>query len=349
MVFKKGNTNITNMQFQYEGKNLNVVKSFTYLGVKLSSNGNMFQAQKVLSEQAMKALFSLNSLFDSMPLGITEKIKLFDSMISPILLYGSEIWGFHKAADIERVHLKFLKQLLGVKQQTPNVAVLGEFGRFPMDVMRKIRIIKYWFKVMKTPNSLVFKIMFAKDINGNFLNEWTVNVNKLLHELGFAYMCNLNNISENHVNMIIQRIYDNYLQKWSSDLELSPKLDSYKIFKNAFEHEKYLDCVVNNLHRTSLSRFRCSAHRLAIEEGRFRNIARQNRICHKCNSNQVESEYHFLLVCPYYYELRLKTLPKYFITWPTIYKFKNIMKSKSISIMKKLAKFIYLATEKRNI
>lgn len=80
MVFKKGNTNITNMQFQYEGKNLSVVKSFTYLGVKLSSNGNMFQTQKVLSEQAMKALFSLNSLFDSMPLGITEKIKLFDSI-----------------------------------------------------------------------------------------------------------------------------------------------------------------------------------------------------------------------------------------------------------------------------
>ena len=55
----------------------------------------------------MKALFSLNSLFNVVPLELSEKIKLFDTMIAPILNYGSEIWGFHNAPDIERVHIKF--------------------------------------------------------------------------------------------------------------------------------------------------------------------------------------------------------------------------------------------------
>ena len=71
----------------------------------LSSNGKFYQAQKALPEQATKALFSLNNLFDKIDLSISEKLKLFDSMIQPILNYASEIRGFHPAPDIERVHL----------------------------------------------------------------------------------------------------------------------------------------------------------------------------------------------------------------------------------------------------
>ena len=51
-------------------------------------------------------------------LDISDKVRLFDSMILPILCYGSELWGFHKAVDIERVHTNFLNNycLLGNKQ-----------------------------------------------------------------------------------------------------------------------------------------------------------------------------------------------------------------------------------------
>ena len=52
-------------------------------------------------------------------LDISDKVRLFDSMVLPILCYGSEVWGF----DIERVHTKFLKQLLFVRQQTINVCM----------------------------------------------------------------------------------------------------------------------------------------------------------------------------------------------------------------------------------
>ena len=73
------------------------------------------QTQTALGEQARKAMFSLFSLFDMVSLNASEKLKMFDSMISPILNYGSEIWGFHKSVDIERLHLKFMKLILHVK------------------------------------------------------------------------------------------------------------------------------------------------------------------------------------------------------------------------------------------
>ena len=81
---------------------------YCYLGVVLTFNGKYYNAQKSLSEQALRALYSLNSLFDKISLGVNEKIRLFDAMILPILTYGSEVWGFHKSPDIERIYLKFL-------------------------------------------------------------------------------------------------------------------------------------------------------------------------------------------------------------------------------------------------
>ena len=35
----------------------------------------------------------------------------------------------------------------------------GKLGRFPFSVLRKIRIIKYWYKISKSPNSLMYKLL----------------------------------------------------------------------------------------------------------------------------------------------------------------------------------------------
>ena len=78
--------------------------TFIYLGVNLSCNTSFYKAPKHLSGQASKALYSLNSLFDSTCLCIQDKLKLFDALVLPMMNYGSEVWGFHKSQAIERVH-----------------------------------------------------------------------------------------------------------------------------------------------------------------------------------------------------------------------------------------------------
>ena len=95
---------------------------------------------------------------------IEDKIKLFDSLVQPIVLYGCEIWGFHKAGDIERVHVKFLKQILGVRRQTSNIAVYGEVGRVPLSILRKVRILKYWHKILTSNDTLLYKV-YKQQVN----------------------------------------------------------------------------------------------------------------------------------------------------------------------------------------
>ena len=62
------------------------------------------------------------------------QFDLFDKVVVhvPVLLYGSEEWGYENLDVIERIHLKFLKHVLNLKTSTPSYMVYGETGHFPL-------------------------------------------------------------------------------------------------------------------------------------------------------------------------------------------------------------------------
>ena len=88
----------------------------------------------------------------------------------------------------------------------------------------------------------------------------------------------------------------------------------YARFKHEFEMEHYLDFITENKYKIALTKFRLSSHDLAIERGRLEHIQRNNRLCRYCNLNMVENEYHFLLVCPLYRDLRKKVLSEFLLS-----------------------------------
>ena len=177
----------------------------------------------------------------------------------PILCYGCEVWGFHAALDVERVHLKFLKQILGVRTQTCNNVVYGEIGRVPLSVIRKVRVLKFWFKIIKNPHSLLYKI-FQYQIDNSYLDSWLSKVKQLLNELGFSFLWNNSNITNLQLTRIIERVYDQYYQLWYEALRTSSKLSTYRPIKTKFAAEKYLNCITYGRHRSEVAELRCSAH-----------------------------------------------------------------------------------------
>ena len=187
-----------------------------------------------------------------------------------------------------------------------------------------------------------------KNGSGDYINTWSLSVQKLLNELGYSYLFTLDVVSQVQVDSVVRRIYDVNLQDWCDSINSSPKLDSYKIFKTEFVLEKYLLCIKNNNNnRIMMTRFRCSAHTLLIEEGRYRNIERENRICTKCNMNCVENEYHFLLICPFYRDLRISHLPKYYTRWPCLAKFATLLSTTNVNVINKIATYLYKAFKRR--
>jgi hypothetical protein len=78
----------------------------------------------------------------------------------------------------------------------------------------------------------------------------------------------------------------------------SSKLSFYKSIKSKLETEVYLQNVKNRNHKKSLTALRISAHRLMIEQGRYSNLERKDRLCSICGV--VENEVHFLQHCAIY-------------------------------------------------
>ena len=87
-----------------------------------------------ISYKGRKACFAVLKKYSSLgKLPPLSACQLFDTHVSSVLNYAAEIWGQdHEVSKLESVHYKYLKLTLGVKDTTSNIAVLGEFARFPM-------------------------------------------------------------------------------------------------------------------------------------------------------------------------------------------------------------------------
>lgn len=139
---------------------------------------------------------------------------------------------------------------------------------------------------------------------------------------------------------------DQFLQFWNDEISRNKKLISYNQFKTTFGYENYLDVLQVRKYRHLYGSFRLSCHDLEIEQGRYRGILRENRLCKFC-LNVVEDEFHFLLVCSKFNDLRNELIPTKYVENPNIHKFNILMASKNIDIIKLVSKYLFLATERR--
>ena len=114
MIFERGKR--THYDFFINNNILDLVDSFKYLGITLFKNGNWYRSQKCIAQHASFALYNLFTVFQKVEIPVTQKCKLFDTLVGSILNFGSEIWGIHGASDIELIHTKFLRRVLGVKK-----------------------------------------------------------------------------------------------------------------------------------------------------------------------------------------------------------------------------------------
>ena len=335
-IFEKRKSN-HDQRFYINNEIVEIVDSFVYLGIKFNHLGTFTDAVKCLHNQALKAYSNLQYLFDKVRLDIKTKLALFDSMIVPILTYGAEVWGVYNLKDVDKLHLRFCKHLLGVKKQTPNSAVYGELGRFPLSLVCKERAINYWYKIMSNVDKPIY-FTFLEQCNIANSTCWAKRIHSIIDHLGLSHFHFNFNRAFNCVDTIKRRLRDQFIQDWNASINSMSKLDAYCKFKKNFCFEEYLVKIADEKHRKVFTRFRMCSHDLEIEAGRFNRIQRENRSCRLCTQHMVENEYHFLMCCPKYSEIRRKYLGN--IQWPNKNKFNNLMASSSRKTLLNISRYI---------
>ena len=121
---------------------------------------------------------------------IDVQLKLFDSLVKPILLYGSEVWGYENLKILERVHLQFCKRILNLRLSTPNFMVYGELGRHPLNIRVQLRMIYFWCKLIQNENKfsgILYKLIFNLH-DDDYDCRWISHIRSVFDRTGLGYI-----------------------------------------------------------------------------------------------------------------------------------------------------------------
>ena len=358
MVINRGNR-LCNLNINIQNEVIENVKSFKYLGFTIGAKNCSFNSTPVdLSTKAKRAIFALNNKIKLSLLPIKLALKIFMTQISPILLYGSEIWGPYlnhdyqswENSETEKVFTQFLKRTLGCANQSPNLMTRSEVGARPLlcNIIR--RSVAYIQSLDRDDKSLASQ---ALDLEIDLYEE--DNILSLVRKYTPFYHENNNFLEPKDKIEVKNIVTQNYDNVWKDKIKLLSKASSFLTYKTNNELEKYLCLVKNRKHRVALSRLRLSSHQLMIEKGRHHKpvLPRSERICPVCKHG-IEDECHFVTICQAYNEARndlyrvADNLTSNFKEIPTYeQKFIYMMSNEDPNLLAKLGEFTYQAFEQR--
>ena len=138
-------------------------------------------------------------------------------IITPILLYNSEVWGAYEKNDmnkwdnsqIENVQLRFCKLYLGTNRKASNIACRAELGKFPQLISIKRNIINYTKHIHNLPDQSLVKqsLKLSKELYENNKESYYGNIINMLK----TFYPDQTNIETDIINYQTKTIVENMI------------------------------------------------------------------------------------------------------------------------------------------
>ena len=319
----------------FAGQQLAAVTSFKYLGIAFHSStclaGAAAPARAQLARLAMH-----NCRTRCAEVGIEAapvQLRLFGTMVDSVLSHGAEVWGVQLAcchrgsagSAAEKLQLSYLRHLLGVRQSTPNAALLAETGERPLWQRWLRRAAKLWNKTLEErPGSLLQQALLSSvqlADGAHFLAQqsWAAQLAAGLAAVGMQLdlqqpaPVDLGELGEAaqrrqlQLQLQLAQLQEALAKGGASRLEhyVHNVVGALNLAPAMFgQRETYLDAVRRRQDREALAQLRTGSHWGAEETGRWTRRPREQRVCPHCHDG-IEDAPHMLLTCPLYAPLRL--------------------------------------------
>ena len=189
---------------------------------------------------------------------------------------------------------------------TPNVAVLGELGRFPVAHTATLAICRFWNRLVAMPDTRLTKQAFLENCAlatrpGRSKTSsacWAAQVCSFLHFMSPIVDGKPQRIDTSVVSAHLQRrMYDavngSDLRKVREWLEVRGPVNC-----DNYQMAHYLQAVASKTSRRRLAQFRMGSHMLGVETGRWQRLPRAERLCQRCSCSAVDDEAHMIWGCP---------------------------------------------------
>ena len=115
--------------------------------------------------------------------------------------------------------------------------VYGELGQYAMELQIKIKMLCFWNKLVSNPDKLlsgkIYRLLFKLFMCGNRDIPWMDYDTPMFDETGLSNIWD----GQKYINpdlfkvTIKQRLQDQYIQKWFSDINNSSRGEYYSKFK----------------------------------------------------------------------------------------------------------------------
>ena len=309
--------------FSIFDEKIEVVDQYRYLGLVLFQDLNMSKTVDILINAASRAFGSmLNKHYAIDGFTYDTYTKLYESLVIPVLLYGSAIWGSTQYAKCETLQNRVMRTFLGASKPTPIPVLYKDLQWIPISIRTKLETINFWHRLCLLPDDRLTKKVFIIDkrLSENRCKSWCYNLKKLLVSTNLDIWDNLN-ITNVHKNTILKNAEHMLLRDFHLDLQNKmrnmSRLSVYCELKPSEQISSYCK-LTNRHHRSLLIKLRSSTLPIAVEQGRYRSIPREERLCTYCDSSSVEDDIHILFHCSNYVDLRLTFLNNINNKYPAI-------------------------------
>ena len=155
------------------GPILEKVNCCKYLGVYLDKYLTFSKATDILATAEGRALGAMINKYKSLnDLGYETYTKLYESLVVPIIDYGSSIWSFKSYDNLDRVKNRATRFFTGVHRFASILGHIGDMGWGSNSSRWKLNILRFWNRMVGMDNSRLLKKVFLWD------REQQSNINK---------------------------------------------------------------------------------------------------------------------------------------------------------------------------
>ena len=332
--------------FKFGENSIDVVEDYVYLGTKFMFNGKFHRAMATQVLQAKKSYYSLLTKAKKHNMDVDVFIDLVEKLVIPILLYGSEIWGFSDLQQLQVCLNNIMRKYLRLHKTTPMCMINGELGLKEINEYIENRMLNFWYNVATGDESkistLLYKWIRTLYDQNTFKSDWLKHIKKSLDHMGYSHLFNdIYFVDKNHFkNSIKLRLKDIYDQKWAESVFNNSVCLNYRTMTTKKNLKKYLVDLPSQ-YMFALCKFKCANHKLPIVTGRYNGLPIDERTCTLCNTNEIGDEFHYLYKCVYFNDQRVKYLKRYFYTHPNMYKTEKLFNVENKKETLNLSKFIY--------
>ena len=290
-------------KFEIQGSELSEVSQYKYLGVIFDEHLKYDVACSTMASAARRALGKIIYKSKTLSgLGFNTYTTLYNSMVTPILEYGSEVWGHIDIKKSEKIDNSAIRYFLGLHRFAPLAGLAGDMGWTGVRDRMIMKMCRFYNKIQKTTNERLLKKIFLYDKNSTSDNTWPSKFKQFLDAVHLDHLYDENQLID--LTLLSERLKSNFQTKWMDSVRSKPKLRLYEQIKTSPLTENYVKANLPKFERSLIAQLRLGILPLRIETGRYVNEPVSDRICTLCTQYMVEDELHFLLNCTRYTNAR---------------------------------------------